>query len=127
MPASIGGLNKFNAGMTKLLEAASNRKTTLALMAGGFVLERGMKRRIKDYGLIDTSNMINGTTADPDPGSPPDVTIGPKTAYYAQFHEFGTIHLPERSFVRASFDEDKGSAIQEIERVTRKHVLEAAE
>lgn len=86
MSAILAGQHQLQQGLQNLIRAASPPQRKHALMQGGLVVERWAKKNIRQHHLIDTRNLTNSVTAEPE-GT--DVTIGPRNVVYAAIHEFG--------------------------------------
>jgi phage gpG-like protein len=93
MASSVVGSQQLGAALSKALAAVGPENRKKALMRGGLVLERWMKENIKKHHLIDTRNLTNAVTAEPEGSS--TVTIGPRNVVYAAIHEFGGTIKPK--------------------------------
>ena len=84
--SEVLGVVELNAQLARLSRQVGGPGTGRALFEGGLVIERGVKERIKQQGLIDTGNYRASVEAVKISDSEVDVTSG---VVYAATHEFG--------------------------------------
>lgn len=72
-----------------------------------------IKRKGSSVALYDTGEMFSQIDADIGKLSAKVGIIGSK-ASIAAYHEFGTVNIPERSFIRSTFNEEKGKVVKII-------------
>ncbi|MBA7515229.1 hypothetical protein ES705_07268 [subsurface metagenome] len=89
----VTGAKEFCRWAKLASKGLGDREIEDALMQGGFVFEREIKKNIKSQGLIDSGNMRDSVQARPDPVDRPAVEVGP-TVVYAAIHEFGGVTHP---------------------------------
>jgi HK97 gp10 family phage protein len=79
-----------------------------------FDIEAATKQRIRGHNLIDTGNLLNSVqTVFPteDKGFTAIILVG---AEYGIYHEFGTVRLPAKPFLRPSVEENTEKLISAI-------------
>lgn len=72
-----------------------------------------IRRKGSSVALYDTGEMFSQIDADIEKLSAKVGVIGSK-ASIAAHHEFGTVNIPERSFIRSTFNEQKGKVVRII-------------
>ena len=72
-----------------------------------------IQRKGSSVALYDTGEMFSQIDADIEKLSAKVGVIGSK-APIAAYHEFGTVNIPERSFIRSTFNEEKGKVVKII-------------
>lgn len=92
----IIGKKTLGRRFRKLSKVLTRGELLHSFMQGGFVFERGAKKRIRSQGLIDTGNLRDSTIAEPDVSVTKGVAvvIGPRGVIYAAIHEFGGVLHP---------------------------------
>lgn len=91
----IVGARELTDKLRELARAVSGDQLQQAMMQGGLLLEREMKNNIRSNHLIDTGNLRESVTAEPE-GSDA-VTVGPRNVVYAAIHEFGGTIRPRNA------------------------------
>lgn len=84
--SEVIGVVRLNKQLARLAKRVGGPGTGRALFEGALVIERGVKRRIKEQGLIDTGNYRGSVEAVKVSNSEANVTSG---VVYAAVHEFG--------------------------------------
>lgn len=95
---------KSNVGKVTAKLAAEMR---LRNEAAGIAVENNIKKKIRDYGLIDTGRMINSITHDSDVSQ---AVIGTNVEY-APFQNNGTRTIPPHHFMENGLIESKPELI----------------
>lgn len=91
----VVGTRELSDNLRALAQALDDERCQQALMQGGLLLEREIKRNIRSNHLIETGNLRESVTAEPE-GSDA-VTVGPRNVVYAAIHEFGGVIRPRNS------------------------------
>jgi hypothetical protein len=86
------------------VEAEIDRRLNRKLETIGIIVVNGVKRRIRNYGLIDTGRLINSITYLVESGR---VVIGTNVSYAIYLHE-GTIHIRPMPFLVNGLMDSKG-------------------
>lgn len=101
--SQVLGVVELNQKLARLATQVGGAGTGRALFEGGLVIERGVKKRIKSQGLIDTGNYRGSVEANKISDSEVSVSSG---VVYAATHEFGDrrqVTARQRRFFWAMF------------------------
>lgn len=109
--ATIRGIPQLERSLKMLERIAIPPISDQALMQGGLIIELGTKENITGLGLIDTGKMRASVAAWVQKAN--QVRIAVRT-FYAIFHEFGTIFLQAKPFLRPAVDKNEGEITEAI-------------
>ncbi|RPI63877.1 MAG: hypothetical protein EHM48_01745 [Planctomycetaceae bacterium] len=91
----VAGTKQFDSRLREMLRMVDPHERQKMVLAGGHAVERFAKQNIKAHHLIDTRNLTNSVTTEPEADG--SVTIGPRNVIYAAIHEFGGTITPSRA------------------------------
>lgn len=89
----VVGVRELNDKLRELTRQVSGPQLQKAMMQGGLVIERAAKQNVRKQKLIDTGNLRDAITAEPQGYNV--VVIGPGNVIYAAIHEFGGTITPK--------------------------------
>jgi len=114
----LKGIDELERKTNQILKEVSKEKRQILVNAARYIRD-GIKQNIKSQFDKKTGNLLGSPYAVAYPETTRSMAmafagIRPRKAPHAHLHEYGTVNMPARPFVRLAIDERKGPALDMI-------------